>query len=74
MDHLGLAYYAGLLTAAEYHGAAHQRPQVFQVVVEENRPEVSCGKIRVWFIARRQARLNREIAVLREELERRQPE
>ena len=28
----------------------------------------------VWFIARRQARLNREIAVLREELERRQPE
>ena len=53
MAHLGLSYYAGLLTAAEYHGAAHQRPQVFQVVVEENRPQVACGKVRVWFIARR---------------------
>ena len=33
MEHLGEKYYAGLLSAAEYHGAAHQRPQVFQVVV-----------------------------------------
>ena len=28
----------------------------------------------VWFIARRQVRLDREVAVLREEMERRQPE
>ena len=28
---LGLPYYAGLLTAARYYGAAHQQPQVFQV-------------------------------------------
>src|SRR5687768_5785413 len=32
-----LPYYVGLLTAAQYHGAAHQRPQEFQVVVEERR-------------------------------------
>src|SRR5690606_11367628 len=30
MERLGLRYYAGLLTAAQYHGAAHQRPQEFQ--------------------------------------------
>src|SRR3954464_9550774 len=27
MQSLGLKYYAGLLTAAQYHGAAHHRPQ-----------------------------------------------
>ena len=26
MNHLGLAYYAGLLSAAQYHGAAHHCP------------------------------------------------
>src|SRR5690606_38651429 len=26
MERLGLSYYAGLLTAAQYHGAAHHRP------------------------------------------------
>ena len=32
MRHLGHAYYVGYLSAAEIHDAAHQRPQVFQVV------------------------------------------
>ncbi len=53
MEYLGEKYYAGLLSAAEYHGAAHQRPQVFQVVVTKNRPPVTCGKVRVQFIARK---------------------
>jgi predicted transcriptional regulator of viral defense system len=52
MEHLGEKYYAGLLSAAEYHGAAHQRPQVFQVVATRNKPEITCGKVRVQFIAR----------------------
>jgi predicted transcriptional regulator of viral defense system len=34
MRHLGKRYYVGLLSAAALHGAAHQQPQVFQVVVE----------------------------------------
>ena len=34
MRHLGREYYVGLLSAAEVHGAAHQRPQVFQVVAD----------------------------------------
>ena len=53
MEHLGEKYYAGLLSAAEYHGAAHQRPQVFQVVVAKNKPEMNCGMIRVIFVARK---------------------
>jgi len=36
MKHLGRPFYVGGLSAAEYHGAAHQRPQQYQVVA--NRP------------------------------------
>ena len=53
MNHLGEKYYAGLLSAAEYNGAAHQRPQVFQVVVAKNKPAIICGQVRVEFIARK---------------------
>jgi predicted transcriptional regulator of viral defense system len=53
MAHLGLDYYAGLLTAAQFHGAAHQRPQAFQVMVEKNRAAIECGEVRVDFIARK---------------------
>ena len=55
MDHLGLPYYAALLSAAHYHGAAHQQPQVFQVMVGKNRPGISCGAVEVTFQARRNA-------------------
>lgn len=54
MEILGEKYHAGLLTAAQYHGVAPQQPQVFQVIVSKNRPDVICGKIRVNFIARKQ--------------------
>lgn len=55
MSHLEMPYYAGLLTAAEHHGAAHHRPQAFQVVVAQNRPGLTCGGVRVEFIARKNA-------------------
>jgi len=55
MDHLDEVYYAGLLSAAEYHGAAHQRPQVFQVVVAKSRRPIQCRKIRVEFVFRKNA-------------------
>jgi len=45
-------YYLGLLSAAERHGAAHQRPQACQVMVRKNRAALSCGEVRVEFIAR----------------------
>lgn len=53
MNHLGEKYYAGLLSAAEFAGAAHQRPQVFQVITAKNKSQILCGKVRVEFIARK---------------------
>jgi predicted transcriptional regulator of viral defense system len=55
MSHLEEPYYAGLLTAAEHHGAAHHRPQAFQVVVPRSRPGITCGAVRIDFIARKNA-------------------
>ena len=53
MQHLGEPYYVALLSAAAYHGAAHQRPQRFQVMVPSARRGISCGRVSVDFIARR---------------------
>jgi predicted transcriptional regulator of viral defense system len=55
MAHLHIPYYAGLLTAARYHGATHQQPQIFQVLVQKNRPSIRCGKVAVAFVGRNQA-------------------
>jgi predicted transcriptional regulator of viral defense system len=53
MAHLGEVYYAGLLSAAEYHGAAHHRPQIFQVVVAKPRRSIQCGKVKTDFIVKK---------------------
>jgi predicted transcriptional regulator of viral defense system len=53
MKRLKLPYYAGLLTAAQYHGAAHQRPMEFQVFVEKPRRRIACGGVRVEFMVRK---------------------
>ncbi len=53
MEYLGDYYYVALLSAAELHGAAHHRPQSFQVMVSRNRAPIECGEQRVQFVARR---------------------
>ena len=53
MEHLDEPYYVGMLSAAEHHGAAHHRPQSFQVVVKRSRPAITCGSVRVDFITRK---------------------
>lgn len=53
MQHLDESYYVALLSAAELHGAAHQRPQSFQVMVKANRRPIECGEVHVQFIARK---------------------
>jgi predicted transcriptional regulator of viral defense system len=53
MKERGKSYYAGLLTAAQYHGAAHQRPQAFQVFVDRTRRSLVCGKVKVVFMVRK---------------------
>ena len=52
MEHLGQPYYAALLSAAAYHGAAHQAPMVFQVMVPRSRRSLECGGVRVDFAVR----------------------
>jgi predicted transcriptional regulator of viral defense system len=53
MEWRKIPYYAGLLTAAQYHGAAHHRPQVFQAMVVKNERPIDLGSVRVRFIARK---------------------
>lgn len=50
MEHWGADYYAGLLTAAMYHGASHQKPQVFQVISSRRLKPLIFGKIKIQFI------------------------
>lgn len=54
MRYWGLPYYVGFLSAAQYYGAAHQKPQRFQVVTLKNRPSIHCGRIYIEFIAKKQ--------------------
>jgi predicted transcriptional regulator of viral defense system len=56
MKSLDRPYYVGLLTAAQYHGAAHQRPQEFQVMVDKSRRPIECGRVRVAFFVRKNLR------------------
>lgn len=52
MAYLEQPYYVALLSAAAYHGAAHQAPMVFQVMVPRPRRSLECGGVRVDFVAR----------------------
>jgi predicted transcriptional regulator of viral defense system len=53
MERSGLRYYAGLLSAAQFHGAAHHRPQEFQVLLQRARRPIRCGQVRAVFIVRK---------------------
>ena len=50
MSHLDHPYYVGLLSAAEFHGFAHQRPQVFQIVTPARLRDRAFGRVRLNFI------------------------
>lgn len=50
MRFLGHRYYVGFLSAAEIHDAAHQRPQVFQVVTDAHLRDRDFGRVRLRFI------------------------
>ena len=50
MRHLERPYYVALLTAARMHGAAHQAPQVFQVITDGRRiRDRDLGRVRIRF-------------------------
>jgi len=45
-------YYVGLLSAAALHGAAHQQPQVFQVITTKSLRPISAGRTRIQFLVK----------------------
>jgi hypothetical protein len=49
----GPVFYTGLLSAAQFHGAAHHRPQEYQVMVAKSRRPIVCGAVRVAFVMRK---------------------
>ena len=49
MRHLGRRYYVALLSAAVYHGAAHQAPQVFQVMADGRVLDRAIERVRLRF-------------------------
>ena len=49
MAHLGIPYYVGLLSAAALHGAAHQAPQIFQVICQKKIPDLILGSFKICF-------------------------
>lgn len=52
MSKLARRYYVGMLSAAELHGAAHQRPQVFQVLIDKPLADRDFGRVRLRFYTR----------------------
>jgi predicted transcriptional regulator of viral defense system len=55
MTKLHRHYYVGLLSAAELHGAAHQRPQVFQVMVDKAVADRDFGRVKLRFFTKKDA-------------------
>jgi predicted transcriptional regulator of viral defense system len=53
MQHWQQNYYVGLLSAALYFGAAHQQPQIFQVVTDQYRRVLTCGGVKIEFITKK---------------------
>ena len=53
MDRMEEPYHVALLSAAQFHGAAHHKPQRFQVMVRRQRSSIECGQVCVDFHVRR---------------------
>ena len=53
MAYVKTPYYVCLLSAAEYHGASHQKPQVFQVMSSKRFSPIQQGSVRIEFLYKR---------------------
>jgi predicted transcriptional regulator of viral defense system len=49
MQFMELDYYVGLLSAAAIHGAAHQQPQEFHVVIPRSQRDIRIGNLSIRF-------------------------
>ena len=50
MKYRNRTYYVGILSAAAFHGASHQAPQVFQVIVDSSMRDIKKGRADIKFI------------------------
>lgn len=50
MQYLRQPYYVALLSSAKYYAATHQKPQVFQVMVEKTMRTIQCGNVCIQFV------------------------
>jgi predicted transcriptional regulator of viral defense system len=50
MQHLQQPYYVGCLSAALYLGAAHQQPQIFQIITNKYKKNITLGSVHIEFI------------------------
>lgn len=55
MEFINAPYYVGLLSAAQYYGAAHHRPQQFQVITNQKRRPIIYEHIKIVFITKKNA-------------------
>ncbi|MHC8510060.1 MAG: type IV toxin-antitoxin system AbiEi family antitoxin domain-containing protein [Rhodospirillales bacterium] len=55
MRHEGAAYYTGLLSAAEIHGASHQAVMEFQVITAKRLSKIRAGRSLIVFYFRKDA-------------------
>jgi predicted transcriptional regulator of viral defense system len=53
MKYWNQPYYVCLLSAAMCHDASHQKPQVFQVMVDKFKHSIICGRVRIEFILKK---------------------
>jgi len=54
MKYVGGPYYIGLLSAAVYHGAAHQRPETYHIVTSKTGTrKISCGNLVIRFFRKK---------------------
>ena len=49
MSYLEIPYYVGLLSAAAFYGASHQAPQIFQVICQQQIPDLNIGAFKICF-------------------------
>jgi predicted transcriptional regulator of viral defense system len=52
MAYIGQPYYAGLLSAAVFHGAAHQQPQEFQIVTDKPLRKILLKTLSIRFLTK----------------------
>jgi predicted transcriptional regulator of viral defense system len=55
MRHLKTPYYVALLSAAQFYGAAHQKPQTFQVIIPKARRNIEVGRVKISFTTKSDA-------------------